>query len=198
MSSTRLCSIEACFAHDFLQLPASTAPFVRRPGGVGPDLHRSSTSGTTSSISATTFCRFQTSVALQPNIRTLRSNKAIGIMEQAAYQSRGGEFAELTGLGAGAAALESGRRASRSSSTTSSLDTTGGAGQYIRRYFDLLHGRTQGRVTYPPRIATGRSASSVMSSFVKRTAFFDEAEAVADNEADSSACRDGTACRCST
>ena len=32
---------------------------------------------------------------LQPNIKTFRDNKAIGIMEQAAYQSRGGEFSEL-------------------------------------------------------------------------------------------------------
>ena len=34
-------------------------------------------------------------MVLQPNIKTFKENNAIGIMEQGAYECRGGEFAEL-------------------------------------------------------------------------------------------------------
>jgi len=77
---------------------------------------------------------------LQPNIKTFRKNNAIGIMEQAAYQSRGGEFAEL--------------KAYRISKLLWNPDCNtervindfiygyyGRSGQYIRRYFDLLNSR---------------------------------------------------------
>ena len=42
-----------------------------------------------------TSCRIRILLVLQSNIKTFQENNAIGIMEQAAYQSRGGEFAEL-------------------------------------------------------------------------------------------------------
>ena len=77
---------------------------------------------------------------LQNNIRMFRDNKAIGIMEQAAYQSRGGEFAELR------AYVISKLLWNPECNTEKVINDFmygyyGRSGQYVRQYFDMLHGR---------------------------------------------------------
>ena len=89
----RLCSIECCFSHDIESCPRNDAFLTDLKGwsAIAPNLYIWDY-----------VVYFQNYLmpypnirVLQPNIRTFRDNNAIGIMEQAAYQSRGGEFAEL-------------------------------------------------------------------------------------------------------
>ena len=89
----RLCSIECCFSHDIKSCPRNEAFLADLKGwsAIAPNLYIWDY-----------VVYFQHYLmpypnirVLQPNIRTFRENNAIGIMEQAAYQSRGGEFAEL-------------------------------------------------------------------------------------------------------
>ena len=89
----RLCSIECCFSHDIKSCPRNQ-PFLEDMKGwsaIAPNLYIWDY-----------VVYFQHYLmpypnirVLQPNIQTFRENNAIGIMEQGAYQSRGGEFAEL-------------------------------------------------------------------------------------------------------
>jgi len=77
---------------------------------------------------------------LQSNIKTFQKNNAIGIMEQAAYQSRGGEFSELK------AYLISMLLWNPDCNTEAVINDFiygyyGRAGQCIRQYFDLLNSR---------------------------------------------------------
>ncbi len=77
---------------------------------------------------------------LQSNIKTFQKNHAIGIMEQAAYQSRGGEFSELKSY------LISRLLWNPDCNTEAVINDFlygyyGRAGQYIHQYFDLLNSR---------------------------------------------------------
>jgi hypothetical protein len=77
---------------------------------------------------------------LQQNIKTLQQNNSIGIMEQAAYQSRGGEFAELR------AYLISKLLWNPDCNVEQVINDFmygyyGRAGQFVREYFDYLHSR---------------------------------------------------------
>jgi hypothetical protein len=115
---------------------------------------------------------------LQPNIKTLRDNKSIGIMEKAAYQSRGGEFAELR------AYLISKLLWNPECGVEKEIDDFmygyyGRAGQYVREYFDFLHNR----VTPETHIHLGLQPDDVLFSgnFVSDAeAIFREAEKVAE------------------
>ncbi len=89
----RLCSIECCFAHDFNSCPEN-ASFVSDLQGwsaIAPHLYIWDYVVNFSHY----IMPYPNFRVLKNNIRMFRDNKAIGIMEQAAYQSRGGEFAEL-------------------------------------------------------------------------------------------------------
>jgi hypothetical protein len=117
---------------------------------------------------------------LQNNIRMFRDNKAIGIMEQAAYQSRGGEFAELR------AYLISKLLWDPECNTESVINDFmygyyGRSGQYVRQYFDLLHNRLSNET----HIHLGLRPDDILFSdqFIRQAEkIFDQAEAVADNE----------------
>ncbi|MGC9327670.1 MAG: DUF4838 domain-containing protein, partial [Candidatus Hinthialibacter sp.] len=89
----RLCSIECCFAHDFEHCPENES-FVRDIKGwaaIAPKLYIWDYVVNFSHY----IMPYPNFRVLQPNIQFFRDHNAIGIMEQAAYQSRGGEFAEL-------------------------------------------------------------------------------------------------------
>jgi hypothetical protein len=123
---------------------------------------------------------------LQPNIRTFRENNAIGIMEQAAYQCRGGEFAELRSY------VISRLLWSPDCDVEDVIDDFifgyyGRAGKYVRQYFDLLysgitpethmHIETQ---NYPRLTAQDKLFSD---EFVEKAcSIFEEAARVADND----------------
>lgn len=131
----RLCSIECCFAHDFLTCPQNQT-FVSDLHGwarVAPRIYIWDYVVSFSNY----IMPFPNFSVLQPNIQTLRDNHAIGIMEQAAYQSRGGDFSELK------AYLISRLLWNPEADVEPIIDDFmygfyGRAGQYVRAYFDLV------------------------------------------------------------
>ena len=89
----RFCSIECCFAHPFTECPENVS-FVEDMEGwaeIAPHIYIWDYVVDFSNY-IMPFPNFQ---VLKPNIQFFRDHNAIGIMEQAAYQSRGGASAEL-------------------------------------------------------------------------------------------------------
>jgi hypothetical protein len=116
---------------------------------------------------------------LKPNIQTFCENKAIGIMEQAAYQSRGGEFAELRAYLI--AKLLWNPDANPDDVISDFMaGYYGRAGRFIHKYFDLV----QGLVTPEKHFQYGITPFDQIYSddFVKKSIdVLAEAEKVADN-----------------
>jgi hypothetical protein len=179
----RLCSIECCFSHDIKSCPRNEAFLADLKGwsDIAPNMYIWDY-----------VVYFQHYLmpypnirVLQPNIRTFRENNAIGIMEQAAYQSRGGEFAELRSY------VISRLLWNPDCNVDDVIDDFvsgyyGRAGKYVRQYFDLLYSRitpethmhiesgNYDRLTAQDKIFSG--------DFVEKSAnIFEEAAKVADN-----------------
>jgi hypothetical protein len=117
---------------------------------------------------------------LQSNIQTLRENNSIGIMEQAAYQSRGGEFSELRSY------LISKLLWNPESNPDEIINDFmfgyyGRSGKFVRQYFDFLHQQ----ITADTHIHLGLSPDDPIFSddFIKKSCLlFEEALKVADND----------------
>lgn len=174
----RLCPIEACVAHS-LESCTQNQSFLK-------DLQ------TWSSISphlyiwdyVVNFAHYVMPYpnfgVLQSNIKTFQANKAIGIMEQAAYQSRGGEFSELKSY------LISRLLWNPDCNTEEVIDDFifgyyGRSGSYIRRYFDLL----RSRITPETHMHIGLKPNDNIFSdgFVDQSIqLFEKAAIVAENE----------------
>lgn len=175
----RFCSIECCFAHDFLNCPENES-FVEDMKGwaaIAPHIYIWDYVVNFSHY----IMPYPNFRVLQPNIQFFRDHKAIGIMEQAAYQSRGGEFAELRAYLI-ARLLWNPEADVEPIISDFTHGYYGRAGQYVRAYFDLLHGR----LTPDTHIHLGLQHDDKMFSddFVRQAeALFDQAEAVADTEA---------------
>ncbi len=174
----RFCSIECCFAHDF-QSCSQNQDFLADLEGwsaIAPHMYIWDYVVNFSHY----IMPYPNFKVLQQNIKTFRDNKAIGIMEQAAYQSRGGEFAELRSY----------LIAKLLWNVDIDVDEVindfmsgyyGRSGQYVRAYFDFLHGR----LTPETHIHLGLRPDDVLFSgdFVSEAdKIFDKAERVADNE----------------
>lgn len=132
----RLCSIECCFAHSFYDCPLNQSFLkdLRDWASIAPNLYIWDY--------VVNFRHYllphPNFYALQPNLKAFRENKAIGVMEQAAYQNRGTEFAELR------AYVISKLLWNPDYDVEAVIDDFmsgyfGRSGQYIRQYFDLLH-----------------------------------------------------------
>jgi hypothetical protein len=180
----RLCSIECCFAHDIKSCPRNQSFLADLEGwsAIAPNLYI---------WDYVVYFQhylmpYPNMYVLQPNIKTFRDNNAIGIMEQGAYQSRGGEFAELRSY------LISRLLWDPECDVENVISDFfygyyGRAGRYIREYFDLLYGR----VTPETHMHIGNymykefSAEDTIFSgdfFEKASLIFKHAEQVADNE----------------
>jgi len=175
----RLCSIECCFAHSFVDCPenASFVADLKGWAAISPHLYIWDYVVNFSHY----IMPYPNFRVLQSNIQTFRDNKAIGIMEQAAYQSRGGEFAELRAYVI-AKLLWNPECDVERVINDFMYGYYGRSGQHVRRYFDMLHNR----LTPDTHIHLGLSPDDKLftDAFVAEAdAIFDEAEAVADNEA---------------
>ena len=174
----RFCSIECCFAHDFTTCPENKT-FVKDMNGwaaISPHIYIWDYVVNFSHY----ILPFPNFRVLQPNIRFFRDHKAIGIMEQAAYQSRGGEFAELRAYLI-AKLLWHPETEVESVINDFMYGYYGRAGEYVRAYFDLLHSR----LTPDTHIHLGLQHDDRLFSdeFVRQAeALFDQADAVADTE----------------
>lgn len=132
----RLCSIECCFAHDFKSCPENQAFLndLEEWSSISPHLYIWDYVVNFSHY----IMPYPNFNVLQPNIKTFRDNSSIGIMEQAAYQSRGGEFAELR------AYVISKLLWDAECDVDEVIDDFmygyyGRSGQYVREYLDLLN-----------------------------------------------------------
>lgn len=173
----RLCSIECCFSHDFQTCPENQSFLndLKKWAAISPQLYIWDYVVNFSHY----IMPYPNFNVLQSNIKTLRNNKAIGIMEQAAYQSRGGEFAELRSY------LISKLLWDPECDIEKVIDDFmygyyGRAGQYVREYFDYL----QNRVTPETHIHLGLSPYDILfnGNFVTDAEnIFQNAEKVADN-----------------
>jgi hypothetical protein len=174
----RLCSIECCFAHDFQSCPENKS-FVEDTENwakLAPHIYVWDYVVNFSHY----IMPYPNFRVLQPNIQFFRDHNAIGIMEQAAYQSRGGEFAELR------AYVISKLLWNPEANVPEIVDDFmygyyGRAGQFVKAYFDLLHGR----ITPDTHIHLGTPPEDPLFSddFIRESkALFDRAEAVADTE----------------
>ena len=173
----RLCSIECCFSHSFETCPENQSFLADLKGwsAIAPHLYIWDYVVNFSHY----IMPYPNFYVLQSNIKTLQKSNSIGIMEQAAYQSRGGEFAELR------AYLISKLLWNPDCNVEEVINDFmhgyyGRAGQFVREYFDFLHGR----VTPETHIHLGLSPDDVLFSgnFVAEAeAIFKKAEKVADN-----------------
>ncbi len=174
----RLCSIECCFAHDFGSCEENTSFLADLEGWaeIAPHLYIWDY--------VVNFSHYvlphPNFKVLQSNIRTFRDHKAIGIMEQAAYQSRGGEFAELRAYVL-SKLLWDPECDVESVIQDFMFGYYGRSGQSVRQYFDLLHGRITPETHIHIRVEPDDKIYS--DEFLRAAeAIFDEAERVADND----------------
>ncbi len=173
----RLCSIECCFAHDFKSCPENQSFMddLQAWSAIAPHMYIWDYVVNFSHYTLP----YPNFGVLQENIKTFRENNSIGIMEQAAYQSRGGEFAELR------AYVISKLLWNPDCDVDAVIDDFmygyyGRSGQYVKEYFDLLHGL----VTPLTHIHLGLKPDDKIfpDSFIANAdKIFDKAEAVADN-----------------
>jgi hypothetical protein len=180
----RLCSIECCFSHDIKSCPRNQSFLEDLEGwsAIAPNLYI---------WDYVVYFQhylmpYPNMYVLQSNIKTFRDNNAIGIMEQAAYQSRGGEFAELRSY------LISRLLWNPDCNVEDVINDFmygyyGRAGEYVRQYFDLLYGRItpETHMHIETHQYTRLAAEDVMFSgdfLEKANLIFERAEKVADNE----------------
>ena len=174
----RLCSIECCFAHDFYSCPENTEFLsdLEEWSAISPHLYIWDYVVNFSHY----ILPYPNFNVLQSNIKTFRDNSSIGIMEQAAYQSRGGEFAELR------AYLISKLLWNAECDVDKVVDDFmfgyyGRSGQHVREYLNLLHSQ----VTPKTHIHLGLRPDDQLftDKFIREAdAIFDEAEKIADND----------------
>ncbi|MCC6489880.1 MAG: DUF4838 domain-containing protein [Candidatus Hydrogenedentes bacterium] len=173
----RFCSIECCFAHDFKSCPENKS-FVEDMEGwakISPHIYIWDYVVNFSHY----IMPYPNFRVLQPNLQFFRDHNAIGIMEQAAYQSRGGEFAELRAYVI-ARLLWNPECDVEAAIADFMYGYYGRSGQYIRQYFDMLHGR----LTPDTHIHLGLRPDDKLftDDFVREAeAIFDHAEAVAES-----------------
>lgn len=173
----RLCSIECCVAHDFeCEANHSFLTDLQQWSAIAPHLYIWDY--------VVNFGHYLLPLpnfaTLQSKIKAFQQNNAIGIMEQAAYQSRGGEFAELR------AYLISKILWNPDCNTEAVVNDFiagyyGRSGKYIRQYFDLL----QSLVTPDNHFPYGISPQDEIytPAFIdKASELFSLAEKVADND----------------
>ena len=174
----RLCSIECCFAHDFKSCPENHSFLEDLKGwsAIAPHMYIWDYVVNFGHY-VMPYPNFR---VLQSNIQSFRDNHAIGIMEQAAYQSRGGEFSELR------AYLISKLLWNPECNAEDVINDFmygyyGRAGKFVRQYFDLLHNR----ITPDTHIHLGLTPGDAIFSddFVQKSCdLFRAALKVADND----------------
>jgi hypothetical protein len=173
----RLCSIECCVAHDFeCSANQSFLTDLQNWSAIAPHLYIWDYVVNFNNY----LLPLPNFATLQPKIKSFQQNNAIGIMEQAAYQSRGGEFAELR------AYLISKILWNPDCNTEEVVNDFiagyyGRSGKYMRQYFDLL----QSLVTPDNHFPYGISPQEEIftPAFIdKAAALFAEAEKVAEND----------------
>ncbi|MDR3712962.1 MAG: DUF4838 domain-containing protein [Puia sp.] len=174
----RLCPFEVCSAHDLQSCPENQAFMSDLLGwsSLAPHLYIWDYVVNFHNY----IIPYPNFNVLQPNIRTFRENHAIGVMEEAAYQSRGGEFAELKTYVL-ARLLWNPDADTREIIDDFMAGYYGRSGRYVRAYFDLL----QGRITPAMHMHNGMGPTDSLftDELVTRSLLlFEKAKIVADDD----------------
>ena len=173
----RLCSIECCVAHDFeCSANQSFLSDLQNWSAIAPHLYIWDYVVNFNNY----LLPLPNFATLQSKIKAFQQNNAIGIMEQAAYQSRGGEFAELRAYLISKILWDPGCN-TEGVVNDFMAGYYGRSGKYIRQYFDLL----QSLVTPGNHFPYGISPQDKIYSpdFIdKASELFLLAEKVADSE----------------
>ncbi len=174
----RLCPIEACVAHPLNKCPENKSFLndLQTWATISPHLYIWDY--------VVNFAHYimpyPNFYVLQPNIKTFRDNKSIGIMEQANHQSRGGEFEELKCYVI--SKLLWNPEADMQEIINDFIHGYyGRSGRYIREYFDLVHGLVKPDTHIHIRLEAKDKIFS--DDFVNKSlAIFEKACKVADNQ----------------
>ena len=174
----RLCSIECCFSHDFKTCPENKEFLsdLQTWSNISPHLYIWDYVVNFSHY----IMPYPNFDVLQSNIKTFNENSSIGIMEQAAYQSKGGEFAELRAF------LLSKLLWNENVNVNDVIDDFmygfyGRSGQFIKQYLDLLHNQVKANT----HIHLGlRPDDKIFSEqfIIEADKIFEQAEIVAEND----------------
>ncbi len=174
----RLCSIECCFSHDFksCSLNQSFMDDLQGWSAIAPHMYIWDYVVNFGHY----IMPYPNFGVLQENIKTFQENNAIGIMEQAAYQSRGGEFAELR------AYLISKLLWNPDCDVETVVNDFiygyyGRSGQFIREYYDLLQGLVT-PLTHIHLFMKPEDKIFTESFIIQAGEIFDRAEVIADNQ----------------
>lgn len=174
----RLCPIEACVAHPLNDCPKNKSFMedMKAWSAISPHLYIWDY--------VVNFAHYlmpyPNFYVLQPNIKSFRDNKTIGIMEQANHQSRGGEFEELKCYTI-ARLLWNPEADMEEIVNDFVYGYYGRSGRYIRAYFDLVHSLVKPDTHIHIRLEADDKIFS--DDFVKQSlAIFDKACKVADNK----------------
>ena len=180
----RLCSIECCFAHDIKTCPRNQEFLEDLKGwaAIAPNMYI---------WDYVVYFQhyimpYPNILVLQPNIKTFRENNAIGIMEQAAYESRGGEFAELRSYVISRLLWNPDANV-KDVISDFMYGYYGRSGKYIQQYFDLLYSRVTPEThlhieSHKYNQLTAQDPLFSDEFLLQSLRIFDDAAKVADNE----------------
>ncbi len=180
----RLCSIECCFAHDIKTCPRNQEFLEDLKGwsAIAPNMYI---------WDYVVYFQhyimpYPNILVLQPNIKTFKENNAIGIMEQAAYESRGGEFAELRSYVISRLLWNPDANV-KDVIGDFMYGYYGRSGKYIQQYFDLLYSRVTPEThlhieSHKYNQLTAQDPLFSDEFVLQSLKIFDEAAKVADND----------------
>jgi len=174
----RLCSIECCFSHNFVSCPENKEFLsdLQKWSAISPHLYIWDYVVNFSHY----IMPYPNFDVLQSNIKTLRDNSSIGIMEQAAYQSRGGEFAELRAYVISKLLWDAECNVNEVINDFM-YGYYGRSGQHIKEYFDLLHAQVRPNT----HIHLGLRPDDILFSddfIIQADKVFEKAEIAAEND----------------
>ncbi len=174
----RLCSIECCFSHSFYDGPTNQDFLrdLRQWAEIAPHLYIWDY--------VVNFRHYilphPNFEVLQDNLQAFQNNKAIGVMEQACYNTRCGEFSELRAYVLAKLLWNPNLENVDAVIDDFMYGYYGRSGQYVRQYFDMIHGAITPKMHM--HIFDGLERPLFEDDFILRSEkFFDRAEIVADN-----------------
>jgi hypothetical protein len=174
----RLCSVECCFSHDLHSCPQNES-FIKDLegwGAIAPNMYIWDYAVSFADY-LSPFPNFN---VLQPNMKAFQKNKAIGVMEEANFQSDGGELAELRAY-VFAKLLWNPDLNYEELLNDFIYGYYGHAGVYLRQYFDLV----QQLVTRDTHVTINMSCENTLftNAFMNKSLeLFDMAEKAANSD----------------
>lgn len=174
----RLCSIECCFSHSFDDCPENQSFLqdLKEWAEIAPQLYIWDY--------VVNFSHYvmphPNLKVLQPNLQAFLNNKSIGVMEQACYNTRGGELSELRAYLLAKLLWNPNRTDVDATIDDFMFGYYGRSGQYIKQYLDWMHDRITPDTHF--YIFDGINRTLYDGDFIETAdSIFDKAESIADD-----------------